>query len=164
MAFAPEPFALERWMTTWETRVSHDIAESGICPLSAGDLLAFEPPAERERLLAELLVTPLGYAEARGSAALRSALAATYRDVSPDAILVTTGAIEANFLLFATLLRPGDHVVAVYPAYQQLYAVPRALGCEVGLWQVRAAADGGFWFDLDELERLVTERTRLIVV
>src|SRR5918992_1621115 len=144
MAFAPEPFALERWMTTWETRVSHDIAESGICPLAAGDLLAFEPPAERERLLTELLSTPLGYAEARGSEALRSALAATYRDVSPDAVLVTTGAIEANFLLFATLLRPGDRVVAVHPAYQQLSTVPRALGCEVALWEVRPRPDGTF--------------------
>ena len=164
MVIALEPFALERWMTTWETHVSHDIAESGICPLSAGDLLAFEPPADRERLLAELLSTPLGYAEARGSEALRSALAATYRDLSPDAVLVTTGAIEANFLLFATLLRPGDHVVAVYPAYQQLYTIPRALGCEVAHWEVRRGPDGAFAYDLAELERLVTSRTRLIVV
>jgi aspartate/methionine/tyrosine aminotransferase len=164
MAIALEPFALERWMTTKETRVGHDIAESGILPLSVDQLLAFEPPDERERILTRLLEMPLGYAEARGSEALRAALAATYRDVSPDAILVTTGAIEANFLLFATLLRPGDHVVAVFPAYQQLYSVPAALGCEVSHWEVRAAADGGFWFDLDEVERLVNARTRLIVV
>ena len=164
MAIALEPFALERWMTTYETRVSHDIAESGILPLSVEDLLGFVPPEERDRRLSHLLRLPLGYAEARGSEALRTALAATYRTVSPEAILVTTGAIEANFLLFATLLRPGDHVVAVYPAYQQLYSVPAALGCEVSRWEVRAAADGGFRFDLDELERLVTDRTRLIVV
>ena len=164
MTIALEPFALERWMTTYELRVSHDIAESGVLPMSVEELLGFEPPAERDRLLSHLLRLPLGYAEARGSEALRTALAATYRDLSPGAILVTTGAIEANFLLFATLLRPGDHVVAVYPAYQQLYSVPAALGCEVSRWQVRAAPDGRFWFDLDELDRLVTDRTRLIVV
>lgn len=164
MAIALEPFALERWMTTYELRVSHDIAESGILPMSVEELLGFEPPEERERLLSAWLRLPLGYAEARGSEELRAALAATYRDVSAEAVLVTTGAIEANFLLFATLLKPGDHVVAVFPAYQQLYSVPTALGCEVSRWEVRAAADGGFWFDLDELERLVTDRTRLIVV
>jgi aspartate/methionine/tyrosine aminotransferase len=159
-----EPFKLERWMTTWETRVSHDIAESGICPLSVDDLLAFEPLEVRERLVASWLALPLGYAEARGSEALRCALAATYRDVSPEAVLVTTGAIEANFLLFATLLRPGDHVVAVHPAYQQLYTVPRALGCDVSHWEVRARDGEPFRYDLDDLERLVTPRTRLIVV
>jgi aspartate/methionine/tyrosine aminotransferase len=151
-------------MTTYEMRVSHDIAESGILPLTVDDLLAFEPPSDRGRILDELLRLPLGYAEARGSEELRTALAATYRDVAPEAVLVTTGAIEANFLLFATLLRAGDHAVAVYPAYQQLYSVPTALGCEVSRWEVRAAADGGFWFDLDELEGLVTDRTRLIVL
>ena len=164
MAINLEPFKLERWMTTWETRVSHDIAESGICPLSADDLLAFEPPDERERLVASWLALPLGYAEARGSETLRSALAATYRGVSPEAVLVTTGAIEANFLLFATLLRPGDHVVAVHPAYQQLYSVPRALGCDVAHWEVRARDGEPFRYDLAELGRLVTPRTRLIVV
>src|SRR5262245_43785840 len=85
-----EPFALERWMPTYEMQVSHDIAESGIQPMSVVDLLAFESEADRERLLAALLEMPLGYGEARGTETLRSALAATYRDLSPEAVLVTT--------------------------------------------------------------------------
>src|SRR3712207_5371630 len=100
-------------MTTWETQVDVDIAESGILPLTANDLLALLPPEERDAYLQRLLDTPLGYSEAPGSLALRSALAATYRDTGPEHILVTTGAIEANFLLFNVLLEPGDHVVAV---------------------------------------------------
>ena len=155
-------FALERWMTTWETRVSHDIAESGICPLSAADLLALEPDDERKQTLTDLLALPLGYSEAPGSLALRTLLADTYQGRGPEEILVTTGAIEANFLLFNTLLDPGDHVVAIYPAYQQLYEVARAVGCEVDLWPLREA--DGFRFDLAALERLVTPRTRLVVV
>src|SRR6266851_8064254 len=157
-----ETFALERWMTAWETRTPYDIAESGIFPMTAGELLAFEPREERERTLASLLDLRLGYSEAPGTLALRSAIAATYRDTGPDEVLVTTGAIEANFLLFNVLLEPGDHVVAVHPAYQQLFSVPRALGCDVALWRLRA--EDGFRFDLDELERLVTARTRLIVI
>ena len=157
-----ETFALERWMTAWETKTPYDIAESGIFPMTAGELLAFEPLEERERTLASLLDMRLGYSEAPGTLALRSAIAATYRDAGPDEVLVTTGAIEANFLLFNVLLEPGDHVVAVYPAYQQLYSVPRAIGCDVALWRLRP--EDGFRFDLDELERLVTPRTRLIVI
>jgi len=158
-----EEFALERWMTTWETQVEYDIAESGILPLTTNDLLALLPEGERTAALDRLLDTRLGYSEAPGSHELRSLLAATYTATGPDEILVTTGAIEANYLLFNTLLDPGDHVVAVHPAYQQLYSVPRAIGCEVNLWSIRAE-DGVFRYDLAELERLVTPRTRLIVV
>ncbi len=158
-----ESFALERWMTTWETQVEYDIAESGILPLTTNDLLDLLPVAERAATLDHLLDTRLGYSEAPGSHELRAALAATYAATGPENILITTGAIEANYLLFNTLLDPGDHVVAVHPAYQQLYSVPRAIGCDVRLWSVRAEG-AHFHYDLDELERLVTPRTRLIVV
>lgn len=157
-----EDFALERWLTTHELYVKYDIAESGILPLKTSDLLAFEAPEEREATLERLLNLPLGYNEAVGTKALRTAIAATYANCEPDQILVTTGAIEANFLIFNTLLEAGDHVVAVYPAYQQLYSVPRAIGCEVSRWPLQA--DGGFHFDLDLLETLVTKRTRMIVI
>jgi aspartate/methionine/tyrosine aminotransferase len=157
-----EPFLLERWMTRHETHVRYDIAESGIQPLSTDDLLAFEPPAERAATLSALLALPLGYTEARGTERLRSMIAATYARGDADHILVTTGAIEANFLLFNQLLDAGDHVVAPYPAYQQLYTVPTAIGCDVSLWHV--GPDTGYRYDVAALERLVTPRTRVIVV
>lgn len=157
-----ETFELERWMTTWETRVEYDIAESGILPMTARELLDLLPEAERQPTLDRLLDTRLGYSEAPGSHELRSLIAATYRDTGPEHVLITTGAIEANFLAFNTLLEPGDHVVAVYPAYQQLYSVPRAIGCDVTLWRLRPEND--FRYDLDELETLVRPNTKLIVV
>ncbi len=157
-----EPFALERWMTTWEMQVKYDIAESGILPLRARDLLELLPEGERAKALETLLGLRLGYSEARGSEELRGLLAATYENASGVNILVTTGAIEANFLLFHVLLEPGDHVVACYPAYQQLYSVPRGIGCEVTLWKARE--ENGFRFDPDELAHLVTPKTRLIVI
>jgi len=157
-----EPFALERWMTTYEMNVQFDIAESGILPMSMGELLGLMPQAERDEALARLLAMPLNYSEACGTLALRSALAATYPATTPDQILVTTGAIEANYLLFHTLLKPGDHVVAVHPAYQQLHSVPQAIGCNVSLWELRD--EGGFHYDLDDLRQLVTPQTKLIIV
>jgi aspartate/methionine/tyrosine aminotransferase len=148
-------------MTAHELSASYDIAESGILPLSTNDLLAFEEPEERQRILEGLLETPLGYSEASGSLEFRTTLANTYRDCGPQNILVTTGAIEANFLLFNVLLDPGDHVVAVNPAYQQLNSVPSAVGAEVALWRIGPES---YRYDLDELERLITPHTRLIVV
>jgi aspartate/methionine/tyrosine aminotransferase len=157
-----ERFDLERWMTAYEMDVDYDIAESGIFPLTADELLGMEPADEREQVLQRLLDLRLGYSEARGSHELRSLLAETYADCSPDNILVTTGAIEANFLLFNVLLEPGDHVVAPYPAYQQLYSVPRAIGCDVSLWRIRP--ENGFRYDVDDLERMARSQTRLIVI
>lgn len=157
-----EPFALERWMTTYEQRVRYDIAESGILPLSINELLAWEEPDARERLLDQLLNLRLGYNEACGSLALRSAIAATYQHAGPENILITTGAIEANFLLFNLLLDTGDEVIAQSPAYQQLISVPHAVTGHISLWNVRS--EGDFHFDLVDLERLLTPRTRLIIV
>jgi aspartate/methionine/tyrosine aminotransferase len=157
-----ETFLLERWMTRHETHVRYDIAESGILPLSTHDLLGFVAAAERPAALDRLLALPLGYSEARGTEELRGRLAATYSRGDADHVLVTTGAIEANFLLFNVLLEPGDHVIAPYPAYQQLYSVPRAIGCDVSLWQV--GPETGYRYDVDALERLLTPKTRVIVV
>ena len=149
-------------MTRHETHVKYDIAESGILPMTTAELLDMLPPADRAAALDRLLALPLSYSEARGTEELRGLLAATYARGDAEHILVTTGAIEANFLLFNELLNPGDHVIAPYPAYQQLYSVPRAIGCDVSLWKV--GPETGYQYDVDALERLVTSRTRLIVV
>lgn len=157
-----ETFTLERWMTRWELDVDYDIAESGILPMSLADLYELIAPDTRERLERELHETPLGYSEARGTIGLRTALANTYVRATPEDVLITTGAIEANFLLFNTLLEPGDHAVVVSPAYQQLHSVPRALGAEVELWSV--VQENGFAYDLNQLESLVRDNTKLIVI
>jgi aspartate/methionine/tyrosine aminotransferase len=158
-----ETFALERWMTRWELDVQYDIAESGIYPMTTRELIDLAPIDDRPRLLDTLLDTRLGYSEARGSAALRGEIASTYAGASPDQVLVTTGAIEANYLLFNTLLDAGDHVVAVNPAYQQLNSVPKAIGADVTLWKLRE--ENGYQYDLDEFEHeLLRPDTRLIVI
>lgn len=154
------PFALERWMTTYETQVEYDLAESGIHPLTTAELLAFDP--EPDRRASELLSIPLNYSEARGTEMLRGRIAATYDSLTADEILVTTGAIEANYLLFNALLEPGDEVVSVFPAYQQLYTVPEAIGCTVRTVVLRE--ETGYRYDIEELRRLVTDRTRMIVI
>lgn len=158
-----ETFTLERWMSTWETIAKFDIAESGIFPLTTRELLDFLPKDDRGKVEDQLLDLRLGYNEARGTARLRTDLAATYENVNPDQILVTTGAIEANYLLVNTLLEAGDHIVSVFPAYQQLSSVAKAVGCEISLWNI-VEQGGNYHFDLDELERLVTPKTKMILI
>ncbi len=158
-----ERFELERWMTRWELEVTHDICESGILPMSLDELYGLIGSDAASRLDYTIRTMPLSYSEARGTEELRGLLASTYQGVTADDILVTTGAIEANFLVFNTLLNPGDHVVAVSPAYQQLHSVPKAIGAEVDLWNLQTPG-GGFAYDLNRLKSLLRPDTRLIVI
>ena len=109
-----ETFALERWMTAWETKTPYDIAESGIFPHECGTCSTSSRRNEREESSNRLLDSAWATARRR-ERRLRAAIAATYSDTCPDEFWSTTGAIEANFLLFNVLLEPGDHVVAVHP-------------------------------------------------
>ncbi len=160
-----ETFQLERWMTTWELNVTHDITESGISPLSIVNLLALSgiiSERDERQYIDALLAAPQRYSEARGTVELRTSIANTYDAANADDVLVTTGAIEANYLVFNVLLSPGDHVVVTTPCYQQLVSIPKAIGCNVAEWRV--TPESGFAFDLDALESLVTDKTKLIVV
>lgn len=153
------PFELELWMNRHELNVKYDIGESGIAPLSIKELLAYDGNAETKDSITNLA---LGYNDANGAISLREEIAKTYSACAPENILITIGAIEANFLIFQVLLNPGDHVITQYPAYQQLYSVPEAMGCDVSYWRCRD--DKRFKFDLADLRKLIQPDTKLIVI
>ncbi|KAL3959036.1 hypothetical protein ACCO45_007198 [Purpureocillium lilacinum] len=82
--------------------------------------------------------------------------------LTADNVIVTQGAIGANFLALYSLVGPGDHVICVYPTYQQLYSVPQSLGAEVSLWRLRE--DRAYAPDLGELGGLVRHNTKMIII
>ncbi|MGW4112936.1 pyridoxal phosphate-dependent aminotransferase [Actinosynnema sp. NPDC004786] len=87
------------------------------------------------RDLADLAVPAglaLGYGSDVGTSRLREAVAARYGEgADPDRVLVTHGAAEALYLLFTTLLRPGDRVLTFLPGWLPSVDVPVHLGCRV---------------------------------
>jgi len=142
-----------------------NIAETCAASISIDELVGLcEDPNVESPLKS---TTKLTYGPIRGSHTLRDRLASLYsvRAASPlplDNILITPGAIAANFLLFYTLIGPGDHVICVYPTYQQLYAVPESLGAEVSLWKLRK--ENKYILDLEELKTLVKDNTKMIII
>ena len=67
---------------------------------------------------------------------------------------------ELNFIAMQVLLEKEDHVVAVAPAYQSLHEVVHSIGCEISLLKPNEE-----WvFDADQLEELVRENTKLIII
>jgi len=79
---------------------------------------------------------PLGYTPATGILELREAIAGHYRtrydlDVSPDDVVVTTGASGGFLLAFLAAFEVGDRVAMARPNYPCYRNVLQALGCEV---------------------------------
>jgi aspartate/methionine/tyrosine aminotransferase len=150
-----EPFQMERMQSEWENRVAHNLSESGVVPMTVEELL---DPSEREELLRERLL----YVQSNGSDALRSAVAALYPGAQAANVVVTNGTAEANYISIWRLVEPGDEVVMMLPNYMQIWGVVRGQGASVVPWPLREEA--GWAPDVDELQRLITPRTRLVVV
>src|SRR5262249_12391877 len=154
-----EPFALERFQSTWENRVRLNVAESGVHPLTLDQLI--ESAADRESLFAQ----PLAYTQTNGTPELRSTIAAMYPGASADYVEVTNGCSEANCVVLWHLVKPGDEVVLMAPNYQQARGLVRGLGATVREWPLGGGQRAGRWqVDLAALEDLVTARTRIIFV
>lgn len=150
-------------MDKYETTAKYNIAETCAASISIEDLCSFD----EERRSPLSLSTKLTYGAIRGSEKLRSNLARLYSSKAPsplplENILITNGAIAANFLVLYTLVGPGDHVICHYPTYQQLYSVPKSLGADVSLWKAREGR--GWQLDVDELKTLIKPNTKLIII
>jgi aspartate/methionine/tyrosine aminotransferase len=161
---------MERMQSTYENLVDFNLSESGVHPLTLGELVSDE--ASRAALLAE----GLRYTQSNGTIPLRSAIAALYPGTTPDHVQVTNGGSEANYITTWNLVEPGDEVVLMVPNYMQTWGLARAFGATVKEWPLtqrgtsgarRAEAghgEGGWRVDIDALERLVTPRTKMIII
>jgi aspartate/methionine/tyrosine aminotransferase len=150
-----QTFKMERMQSTWENVVDYNLSESGVHPLNLRELLT---PAELEALTG----IEIGYTQTNGTVGLREQIARLYPGISLEQILATAGSSEANFLLIWSLIEPGDEVLFELPNYMQMWGLLHAFGAKVKPFRLREELD---WQpDLDELGRLVTDKTKLIVL
>ncbi len=152
-----QPFLMERMMSKFEQRVDYNLSESGVHPLLLEELLGGDGG-----LLDELLKTDLNYPHVNGIPELRENIAALYDGAGPDNVLVTVGAIEANYNSVQTLMAPGDEIVVMLPNYMQIWGISKNSGHAVRTFSLRE--DRQWAPDLDELQEAVTEKTRVIAI
>ena len=150
-------FRLERYYAQYEFTTRFQLSASDCQTMAVGELLALAGSSGKE--LSEL---ELGYTETRGAPELREAIEPFYPGCSAADVLVCNAPQEAIFLSMHAVLRPGDRVVVSTPCYPSLKEVARSIGCEVVEWLV-AESPQGWALDLDRLEELLRERTRLVV-
>lgn len=154
-----DPFKVEKWLNAYELDVEINISETCVDPFTLREFLRL---TGREEFFEDFLDTKLTYGFIPGSPGLRSGLAKLYGNMGPENILVASGAIGANFLVFYSLVEPGDTVISVHPTYQQLYSVAKSFDANVKLLKLRMR--DGWLPKIDEFAELVDDRTKLIVI
>ncbi len=152
-----QPFEMERLMSRWETTVDFNLSESGVHPMTLGELLDVGG-----RTVDELLDLALDYPVVNGKRELREAIAGMYPEATADDVLVTVGAAEANYLVVQTLLEPGDEAAILLPNYMQVWGAAKNRG--VRIRECHLVEERDWAPDLDELADAVGPSTKLVAV
>jgi aspartate/methionine/tyrosine aminotransferase len=152
-----QPFLMERFMSTYEQQVEYNLSESGVHSMTLRQLLDIDQSS-----VEDLLETELNYPYVNGIPVLRERIAAMYDGAGPENVLVTVGAIEANYNSVRSVLNPGDEVVIMLPNYMQIWGVAKNLGYRIRTFPL--VEEHNWAPDLEELEQAVTEKTKLIAL
>jgi capreomycidine synthase len=151
------PALLEDWFRTRYFTARFDISCSGMPPYRMSRLRETLGPHWPDLDDIDLRDSP-----SLGGDRLRHAIAGRFAPARADRVMVTTGSSEAIFLALAALVRPGDEVVVLRPAYQSLCSIAEALGARLRHWELDPADD--FRPDLDRLKPLLGPATKAVVV
>ncbi|HAP15370.1 MULTISPECIES: aminotransferase [Lactococcus] len=152
-------FGVEEWLNVWEKSAVYDIAQSTISSMTLQEILDLEAD-KGQGFMSALMQEKFNYGWIEGSPEFKKEVAKLYTDVPAENILATNGATGANHLVLYSLIEPGDHVIAEYPSYQQLYDIPRSLGAEVDFWQIYEREN---WYPrLEELRQMMRPNTKMI--
>ncbi len=107
-----------------------------------------------------------GYAPSEGIPAAREAVAAEYTrrgmPVSPDRVVITSGTSEGIELALSALADAGDEVLIPVPTYPLYTAVVSKIGARAVFY--RTDPDRGWLPDIDHVRRLLSPRTKALVV
>ena len=153
-------FQVERWLNLYENHAKYELAETDAKPFTLEELIRLE---SKENLLQNLLKIKLGYNPTTGSEKLKNLIANLYGpNTSSKNILVTTGAIEADFLLSNVMVNQGNKVVVLWPAYQALFSTLEACGAKMEFWKL--SSENNFQPDLKKLCAIIDKNTQLLVL
>ncbi len=154
-------FQLERLLSAYENEVEINLSESGVHPLTMRELLAMKG-GDLDADLAAIAATELNYPQANGDLELREAIAHWYPGATAANVLVTVGAIQANFTSLLTVTEPGDAITVMQPNYQQFWGLAQNLGRDMSTFSLKQHR--GWALDLDELQDAVAPQTRFVAV
>jgi aspartate/methionine/tyrosine aminotransferase len=151
-----QAFAMERWQSTYENEVRYNLSESGVHPLTVGELREL---AGDSKGLDDLLLL---YNQSNGTRGLREEIARMYPNAVAENVSVTNGSAEANFAAIWELVDPGNEIAMVLPAYMQTRGLSEMFGATVR--EIHLRKELGWQPDPDDVAAAIGSRTRLVVV
>lgn len=101
----------------------------------------------------------LQYTNHMGDPRLRKMIADEH-GVGVDNVILSTGSCMALFVVFATLLRPGDHILITHPNYMANIHIGRSLGCDVELFELDI--EHKFQPCIEQLKNQLRKDTKLV--
>lgn len=149
-------FEVETWMTDHETYCKYNLTETCVSSLSLHDLQQLTD----EDIATNIMNMTMDYGPIVGSSRLKKAILSLYETGDSENVTMTAGAINGNELVMLTLLEPQDHVVSLFPSYQQMYDFPKSLGCEVTLVYLEEEKN---WIPtIDDFKKVIKPNTKMI--
>ncbi len=154
-------FKVERWMNEFEDDAIYNLGETCIDSMTIRELLTLcgEDPEEYMVKMADMRLT---YSHIFGSPEFLKGVADLYKDLMPQQVIPTHGAIGANNQVITTMIGREDNMVCVLPTYQQHYSIPESIGAEVRLLKLRKEDD--YLPNLDMLRSMVDKNTKMITL
>lgn len=127
----------------------------------------FRAPEHLQRAIADHIANTDPYTHQQGLPAAREAIAAFHKrrgtpNASPERVFVGNGVSELIDLSLRALLNPGDEVLLPSPDYP-LWSAATILNDGRPVYY-RCQPENGFLPDPDEIEQLISSRTRAIVL
>ncbi|HTA57087.1 MAG TPA: aminotransferase class I/II-fold pyridoxal phosphate-dependent enzyme [Candidatus Baltobacteraceae bacterium] len=151
------PFRIEEYMGKHEFSARYLLSSSDAESVTIEEILSLEPRAHDA-----FMKHWCGYTESPGAPWLREALAAIYKTIHADQLIVVSAAEEAIFLFYHALLTPQDHAIVETPCYESALTLPKSTGAAVSEWKRRP--ENGWAHDLAALEALIQPNTRALYI
>jgi aspartate/methionine/tyrosine aminotransferase len=153
-------FETEHFFARYEFNMPYQLCNSDCETTTVAELLEMAGVP-----LSNLGDLKLGYTESQGNPVLREMIAETYDGVGAEEVVVLGAPVEGIYLLARVALNPGDEVIVLSPAYDALVNMfAHVVGEDhVKRWQF-IPGEVSWVLDFDQLESLVNEKTRLLVV
>jgi len=152
-----KPFELERYFSKYEFSASYLLSSSDCEAYKLSDILDIadkQMKAERDNL-------KLSYTQSQGNPILLAEISQLYSGINPQNILQVIPE-EGIYIAMRSLVAEGDHVISMYPCYQSLEEIAIAQGARLDRWNAKYS--NGWMFDIDELDRLCTTDTHMVII
>ena len=158
-------FGVEEWLNPMDSLAKYNLGSSCVSAFNMREL--FECTGQDlDKFLEDMREFSLHYhhGDATGSPRVKKAVTGIYpkAGLTPEDVMMVIGGTGANDLTIFSILERGDNCVVIKPSYQQHYDIPKGMGIETRIVQLKA--EDNYVLNLDDVEAACDENTKLIIL